>query len=94
MPSYIIAIRNSTSDAEALKAYSAEVGAARRPDMKALAAYGRAEALEGPPTEGVVLIEFPTYEAAKEWYDSPAYQSARKHRLAGADYRFILFEGL
>lgn len=94
MPGYIIAIRNSTSDSEALAAYSAKVGAARTPDMKALAAYGRFEVLEGASSEGVVLIEFPTYEAAKAWYESPAYQSAREHRLAGADYRFILFEGL
>lgn len=93
MPSYIIAIRNSTTDAEALETYRAQVGAARRPDMTTLAAYGRSEALEGPPTEGVVLIEFPTYEAAKAWYESEAYQKASEHRRAGADYRFILFEG-
>jgi uncharacterized protein (DUF1330 family) len=94
MPSYIIAIRNSTSDAEALKAYSAAAGGARRPNMKVLAAYGASETLEGAPIEGVVLIEFPTREAAKEWYESPAYQQARELRLGAADYQFILFDGL
>lgn len=94
MAAYIIAIRNTTTDAEALATYGAEARAARQPDMTALAAYGRFEVLEGSSGEGVVLLQFPTWEAAKAWYESPAYQKAREHRLAGADYRVILFEGL
>ena len=41
-----------------------------------------------------MLLQFPDMATAKAWYDSPAYTAARKHRQAGADYRFILFEGL
>ncbi|WP_091740960.1 DUF1330 domain-containing protein [Phenylobacterium immobile] len=94
MSAYIIAIRDETTDAEGMAAYSAAVGAARRPDMKALAANGRVEALEGAPAEGVVLLEFPTFEDAKAWYDSPAYQAAREHRLGAATFRFLLIQGL
>jgi len=34
--------------------------------------------------EGVVIVEFPTLEAAKTWYDSPAYREARDYRFRGA----------
>lgn len=44
--------------------------------------------------EAVVLLHFPDMAAAKAWYDSPAYHAARQHRFQGADYRFILFDGL
>ncbi len=62
--------------------------------VKVLAAYGKQEVLEGPQTEGVVILEFPTMAAAKEWYDSPLYREAREHRFQGADYRAVLVEGV
>ena len=93
MTAYIVAIRDSTKDAAALATYGAMAAKARIPDMKVLAAYGALETLEGQAAEGVVLIEFPDMETAKAWYGSPAYQEAREHRFAGADYRFILFQG-
>jgi uncharacterized protein (DUF1330 family) len=58
------------------------------------AVYGRHEVLEGPPTEGVVILEFPSFDEAKAWYGSAAYSEARAHRLLGADYRCILVEGV
>ena len=54
----------------------------------------RHEALEGPELEGVVILEFPTVEEAREWYDSPAYRQAREHRFRGADYRAFIVDGL
>ena len=62
--------------------------------VKILAAYGRQEVLEGPEVEGVVIVEFPTLEAAKAWYNSPAYREAREFRFRGADYRAVIVEGL
>jgi uncharacterized protein (DUF1330 family) len=50
--------------------------------------------LEGPATEGTVIAEFPSIEAAKRWYDSPAYKKVRIHRQKGAVYRGILVQGL
>lgn len=40
------------------------------------------------PVEGVVIAEFPSFEAAKAWYESPAYQayaiiSSRARSTAG-----------
>jgi len=94
MTAYIVAIRDTTKDAAALKTYGAEAVKARVDGMKVLAAYGTSETLEGAAAEGVVLLQFPDMATAKAWYESPAYQAAREHRLRGADYRFILFEGM
>jgi uncharacterized protein (DUF1330 family) len=62
--------------------------------VKVLASYGAHEDLEGPVTEGTVIAEFPSMEAAKSWYDSPAYKKVRIHRQKGAVYRGILVQGL
>ncbi len=63
-------------------------------DVKILASYGPFEDLEGLPTEGTVIAEFPTMEAAKAWYDSPAYREVRIHRFQGAIYRATLVQGV
>lgn len=58
------------------------------------ARWGRYEVLEGAQTEGMAILEFPTYEAAKAWYHSPAYQEASKHRYLSGDFRCIIVEGV
>jgi uncharacterized protein (DUF1330 family) len=95
MAAYVVFTRESTRDAAELATYSRKVGAtlAGHP-VTVLAAYGRHEVLEGPDVEGVVILEFPTFEAAKAWYDSPAYREVREHRFRGADYRGVIVEGM
>jgi uncharacterized protein (DUF1330 family) len=61
--------------------------------IKVLSKYQPHEVLEGPDLEGIVLLEFPSMEDAKAWYNSPAYQEALKLRLHSTNYRAILFEG-
>jgi uncharacterized protein (DUF1330 family) len=87
--------RDKTLDQHELEIYKQEA----RPTLvgrpvKALAFYGAHQDLEGPPTEGTVIIEFPTIQDAKAWYDSPAYRQARDHRMKGANYRVLLIEGV
>jgi uncharacterized protein (DUF1330 family) len=55
---------------------------------------GQAEVLEGDPLRHVVMLEFPTLQAAREWYGSPEYQAALEHRLAGAQSYAVLVEGV
>jgi uncharacterized protein (DUF1330 family) len=95
MAAYIVFTRESTRDASELATYSQKVGAtlAGHP-ITLLAAYGRHEVLEGPDVEGVVILEFPTFEEAKAWYDSPAYCEIREHRFRGADYRAVIVESV
>lgn len=95
MPAYVVFMREKTLDQSELEAYWEKVKATLdgRP-IKALAAYGRHLVLEGPNVEGVVIAEFPTLEEARDWYESPAYQEAARHRHRGAVYRGLIVEGV
>ncbi len=95
MKGYIVFTREKTLDAAELAIYWDKIRATfAGHEIKVLAAYGKHEVLEGDATEGVVIAEFPTFEAAKNWYDSPAYREVRKHRQKGAIYRGLLVEGV
>ncbi len=56
--------------------------------------YGNIEAVEGEAPDGMVMLEFPSVEDAKAWYNSPGYQAALAHRLKAANYRAMIVEGL
>ena len=95
MAAYIVFTREATTDPSELAIYAQAAPAARAGhNAHVLARYGHHEVLEGPPVEGVVILEFPTFEEAKAWYDSPAYRAAREHRFAGAEYRVVIVEGV
>ena len=95
MPAYAVFIQETTRDQSELDACTPKAGASLAGhELKVLAAYGRQQILEGPDMEGVVIVEFPTIEAAKAWYDSPAYREAREYRFRGADYRAFIVEGV
>ena len=53
------------------------------------------ERIEGkrPPKDVVLLIEWPSKEAAEAFYASDEYQPFRERRLAGADNEFLLVAG-
>ncbi|HEX7777175.1 MAG TPA: DUF1330 domain-containing protein [Parvibaculum sp.] len=95
MAAYIIFTRDKTKNPAEMEAYAPKArdslaGHAVTPHV----VYGRQEVLEGPQTEGVVVLSFPTFEEAKAWYDSPSYKQAREHRFKGADYRAVIVEGV
>jgi len=95
MAAFIVFTKEKTRDQSHMDAYSAAAGAAMGGFALApRAIYGRHEVMEGAATEGVVILEFPTFDEAKAWYDSPAYTAARAHRLKGADYRVVIVEGI
>ncbi len=53
------------------------------------------EVVEGAPTRRrIVVVEFPSVEAARAWYASPAYAEALKLRTRALDRRLILVEGV
>ena len=95
MSAYIVFTRESTRNAAELETYSQKVGAALAGHpVTVLAAYGRHEVLEGPEVEGVVIVEFPSLDEAKAWYDSPAYRAVREHRFRGRALARVIVEGL
>ena len=95
MSAYLVFTKEKTLDPFELAIYQQQVPSTLEPfDVRRLVTNGQLEVLEGAPVEGVVITEFPTMEAAKAWYDSPAYRDARVHRLQGAEYRCVLVEGV
>jgi uncharacterized protein (DUF1330 family) len=95
MSAYLVFIRERTLDAVELEIYWSQIRSTFvGHEVKVLASYGAHEDLEGPATEGTVIAEFASIEAAKRWYDSPAYRAVRIHRQKGAVYRGILVQGL
>jgi uncharacterized protein (DUF1330 family) len=62
-------------------------------DVNVRVAYTKFEMLEGDKeVQGVVVIEFPSYEIAKEWYESPKYVALRGHRIRNS-YTGVLVDG-
>ncbi len=56
---------------------------------------GAAETLEGDWSPGrVVILEFPSAEQARAWWDSPEYAPAKALRQATAHTQMILVEGV
>jgi uncharacterized protein (DUF1330 family) len=51
--------------------------------------------LEGPEeNRRVVVLEFPSLEKARQWYNSDEYQAARKLRASAAKAEFIAVDGV
>lgn len=95
MSAYVVFIRDNTLDQDEMVTYADKAGKAHgNHPIKPLAFYGDLETLEGPEAESVVIIEFPSTDAAHAWYDSPEYQEAKQHRLKGATYRVLLVKGV
>lgn len=95
MTAYIVFIRDSVTDAQALERYRTQATAARDAyPLEPLAYYGLFEVLEGTPVEGIAILGFPSLAAARAWYDSAEYQAALPHRLQGSTGRMYLVEGL
>jgi uncharacterized protein (DUF1330 family) len=56
---------------------------------------GRAERLEGDvAVNRIVVLEFPSYEKAKDWYESPQYREALAIRQSCATASLVLAEGM
>jgi uncharacterized protein (DUF1330 family) len=54
-----------------------------------------AETIEGtPPGPTTVIVKFASTEAAKAWYESPAYQAALPKRLAATEGYAILSQSM
>ncbi len=95
MPAFVIMIRNKTLDPERMKRYAELAPKAPIDKLEVIAAKtGRFEVLEGEKAEAAVILRFPTWEDAEQWYHSPEYQEAKQHRLGGVDNRVIMVEGV
>jgi len=56
---------------------------------------GNTEALEGDwPQVRRVILEFPSMQAAKAWFESPEYEKPKLMRQANSKGRLLLLEGM
>lgn len=97
MPAYIVVLRESpVLDPDEYAEYQRKAREIQGGfKLKPLAVHSPAEGIEGDaPPDSVVLLEFPTVEEARAWYNSPGYQAALPHRLKSADYRSFIVEGI
>ena len=94
MAAYVVITREKTRNAAQMDQYKKLAPASFQQHPATFRAiHGRHEVLEGPAVEEIIILEFPTYDEAKAWYESPEYQAACEHRFRAGDYRFIITEG-
>lgn len=96
MPAYMLFIRDEPVRDPAAMAEYQRLNRENTGDfkIKPLVVYGATEAVEGEAPDGVIMVEFPTVEDAKAWYNSPGYQAALPFRKKAADYRAFIVQGL
>ncbi len=94
MTAYVIA-EIDVHDPELYREYGALVPATLEPyGGRFIVRGGHCETLEGgwqPPR--MVVLEFPTAERARSWYNSPGYSDAIQMRKRASTGKLILVEG-
>lgn len=95
MPAYVI-VEVTITDPEKYQQYmAASPGAIAAGGGRFLARGGEHDVLEGDGQPGrLVIVEFEDMEAARRWYESQAYQDARKLREGAATMRMIAVQGV
>jgi uncharacterized protein (DUF1330 family) len=94
MPAYII-VDVTIHNAENYDGYKKLTPASLIPyEGKFIVRGGSTEVLEGDWQPGrIVIIEFPSVEKAKQWWNSEEYAPAKALRQANAETRMIVVEG-
>ena len=93
MPAYAIFIRDSTRDPKELETYS-KVAPATLSGHPVTLRVAYNEVLEGPEIEGAVVLEFPTFEAAKPGTTAPPTARRASIVFKGANYRAFIVQGV
>jgi uncharacterized protein (DUF1330 family) len=91
MPAYVVAWV-AVTDPESMGRYGAAVTAVtERYGGRYLFSGPGAKALEGDwQADGMAIIEFPTHEDARRWYDSPEYAPLRELRQAAGPTSLLM----
>ncbi len=94
MAAYVIA-EVEVTDPEGYKPYTEQVPASiAHYGGRFLVRGGTAEVLEGDwPQRRRVILEFPSMDAARAWWDSPEYEKPKAMRRAASNARLVLLEG-
>ena len=97
-PAFVIVQRTATTGSESIQAEYATLAREILPKYGAryLARSQRNVLLEGsePAPCCIAILQFPSMDAVRRWYDSSENQSAAKIRQSGAKFEIIAVEGL
>ena len=94
-PGYVISEVDAILDMTALQKYAKEVPETLAPFNGHFIVRGsEAQALEGEPPKGIVVIAFDSVAKAREWYDSPAYEAIKPLRQSSTKGRMFIVEGV
>ncbi len=95
MTAYMI-VDNEVTDPEGFREYQTRVGSTLEPyGGKFLVRGGKYETLEGDwHLHQVILLEFPSVEQARRWYQSNEYAPVKDIRLKTAHTQAILVQGI
>jgi uncharacterized protein (DUF1330 family) len=94
MPKGYWIVRVDIADQEKYKAYvAANAEPFRKFGARFLARGGRFENPEGTSRMRTIVIEFPTYQAAVDCWNSPEYQAAIRLRLPVSTIDLVIIEG-
>jgi uncharacterized protein (DUF1330 family) len=91
MPAYVV-VNVEVRDPEGYREYTAQTPASiAAHGGRFIVRGGDVEVLEGDwrPSR-LVILEFPSVEAAREWYFSPDYQKLKELREANAETQLVL----
>jgi uncharacterized protein (DUF1330 family) len=95
VPAYLIA-QVQIKDLEIYKKYAARTPAIiAKHGGRVLVRGGEIDILEGDAVQRrIVIIEFPTMAAARNFYDSSEYQEAKKIRTPISEAQFLVVQGV
>lgn len=95
MAAYLI-VYMTVSNPERLKKYQAVTPAAvAKYDGRFLARGGPKVTVEGPEEHRrIVVVEFPTFKRAQEFWDSPEYRAAVELRKGAATFNAVIVDGV
>jgi uncharacterized protein (DUF1330 family) len=94
MPAYIIADVEVTDPTQYEEYKKLSTAAMQAHGVEVLVRGGRTEPLEGRAPHRVVVLRFPSIEAARAFYDSSDYARARAARAGAAIMNVFIVEGL
>lgn len=95
MPAYLIADMNVSDPAGYEEYKRLAPPAIQKYGGRYLSRAGETAILEGDWSPArLVILEFPSLEKAKEFYDSPEYRVARKAREGRGKFRLVVTDGL
>jgi uncharacterized protein (DUF1330 family) len=96
MPYGYVLVEMNIRDMDQYRQYMAQAPAAvAAAGGEYLVRGGRSESLEGDwQPHRLAVLRFPSYEAAKAFYEGEQYQRARQHRVGTTEYfNMVLVEG-